>query len=69
MSGMIKSRRLEILSAPTTPINKFRSKSVESDIFYNPKKVERVKGIKNGFQNVDIDSRTIKKSKILENAK
>lgn len=69
MSGMIKSRRLEILSAPTTPINKFRSKSVESDIFYNPKKMERVKGIKNGFQNVDIDSRTIKKSKILENAK
>lgn len=69
MSGMIKSRRLEILSAPTTPINKFRSKSVESDIFYNPKKMERVKGIKNAFQNVDIDSRTIKKSKILENAK
>ena len=28
MSGIIKSRRLELLEVPTTPINKFRSKSV-----------------------------------------
>ena len=69
MSGIIKSRRLELMSAPTTPINKFRSKSVESDIFYHPKKWDKIKAVKNAFANVDIDSRTIKKSKILENAK
>jgi len=65
MSGMVKARRLEISEPPTTPINKFRSKSVESDIFYHPKKMEKGKAAKNAFTAVDIDSKTIKKSKIL----
>ena len=38
MNGMVKSKRLEKKSAPTTPINKCRSKSVENDIFFDPRR-------------------------------
>lgn len=37
MSGLVKSKRLEKMSVPTTPINKYRSKSMESDIFFYPR--------------------------------
>ena len=64
MSGVVKSRREE-LQAPITPIAKFRSKSMERDIFYYP---QISLGGKVGRQ-LEGESKTIKKSKITEKGK
>ena len=60
MSGVVKSKREE-MEAPITPISKYRSKSMERDIFYYP---EIAMGSKVGRQ-LEGESKTIKKSKII----
>ena len=68
MSGMAKSKKLSPVSVPTTPINKFRSKSLESDIFFYPRKSRNIHNQVKISEEIDCDSRTIKKEKIVEKA-
>ena len=63
MSGIAKSKKLDTGSVPTTPINKFRSKSLESDIFFYPRKSKNIHHQVKVLEGVDSDSRTIKKEK------
>ena len=65
MSGVVKSKRLHILSSPITPNNKLRAKTLSSSPFYRPNPNKPNAAIKIHTEPLDLDSRTIKKSKII----
>ena len=65
MNGMVKSKRHQAMSVPTTPTNKIRAKTLEASPFYHPKLQKPLQGQTFKSQISEVDSRTIKKSKII----
>lgn len=63
MSGLVKSKRLEKVTPPVTPINKVRSKSAENNIFFYPRKPFNSYIPTKIMEEVDCESKTIKKEK------
>jgi hypothetical protein len=65
LSGIIKSKRMKTFDPPTTPINKYRSKSLDNEIFFYPKHPH--KKFQSTLSNhlVETDSRTIKKANLM----
>ena len=63
MSGLVKAKRIQ--SCPTTPAHKYRSKSVENNIFFYPKHNTKRSPHPN-FTHLpeELDSITIKKSRL-----
>lgn len=66
LKGVAKSKGISHPHTPTSHINRYRSKSVENDLFFYPNHPQKI--IKSKFYGLQLatDTRTVKKGYILQ---